>query len=832
VQLRELFDRARDRGYWESLNPNLKISEKIGDFAKPVSVDPAVVREAKEDISTQGYLHTPSLLPKEHIDQLAKAVEIVTGAGWPTPFVFVYDNFWEIYQALEPVVNGVLGPGYILSPQIWCWHVKPNSKSSGWAGHRDRPEVNAVFPDGSPKTMTTWMPLTDATPLNGCMYVLPANLDPNYNLKSHELNIDTVQNVRALPAERGSMLAWTEQLLHWGSRSSDKAKHPRISLANTFQHPDVPLFDTPRLDAHKLLPFEQRLGLIAQNNLWHQERYHDPAEIVALCEKMCHYFPPIQFLNGEKQEMLEVDQHLSKSIIWSVQEDFSIRRGANSELNRHEKIAASTNSVRANSEMVIAFLQDYRSKLDLRQPLYLLELGADNGQFCYKTVNELMAKVADFESFAELQIRYILSHPVAKVVEDLRQGKKLANLQERELLDFAVFDAEKDHDIRLLSCGDLLNARSFKNPLIVLANNAFGMMKQDAFRCQFGDVQEIRWTHFRDCLDNPMTATQLRHIQRYFEIAKAHYDDANINAVLQNYRTTIENGKLFFPIGAMRSIAKLLELSNQKLIVLASDCGFVSDMPQTAPLQMRMDSGDRFSFPVNFDAIAQYVEKIGGSMLVKNANENGLTSAVAVIMPEKINKFESLRHCFNDLLVRNDSINSATASDALVLQPHAAKNSNFPITIQMLTHTHSSGYEPHSFQVAFEAGGRGLEEELRKLDADTLAEVLSTLKKVESNLSFLDKPADSILDCYLCMKRFEECAAAGAGMLEAFGPHRIMFDRLAMAYEGMERFELALSYFQQAAALETNHQWAEAGAERMRKKLGRPGVANISVSIG
>ena len=34
--------------------------------------------------------------------------------------------------------------------------------------------------DGSPRYTTAWIPLTDATPNNSCLYVVPRHADPGY----------------------------------------------------------------------------------------------------------------------------------------------------------------------------------------------------------------------------------------------------------------------------------------------------------------------------------------------------------------------------------------------------------------------------------------------------------------------------------------------------------------------------------------------------------------------------------------------------------------------------------------------------------------------------
>jgi hypothetical protein len=111
--------------------------------------------------------------------------------------------------------------------------------------------------------LTIWIPFTDATPLNSCIYVLPLSLDPNYPANTRALTIDRFQDIRALPAKAGSVLGWNQYLLHWGSRSCSRAEQARISWGIYFQSGDVALFDPLARKLRGRLTFEERLVFIA-----------------------------------------------------------------------------------------------------------------------------------------------------------------------------------------------------------------------------------------------------------------------------------------------------------------------------------------------------------------------------------------------------------------------------------------------------------------------------------------------------------------------------------------------------------------------------------------
>lgn len=57
-----------------------------------------------------------------------------------------------------------------------CRYVDPNRGDVGFSPHRDRqPDDSAATfrPDGTAMYTTLWLPLTDATPENSCLYVIP-----------------------------------------------------------------------------------------------------------------------------------------------------------------------------------------------------------------------------------------------------------------------------------------------------------------------------------------------------------------------------------------------------------------------------------------------------------------------------------------------------------------------------------------------------------------------------------------------------------------------------------------------------------------------------------
>jgi hypothetical protein len=217
--------------------------------------------------------------------KMADTVRRFSADGIPPVFCFLFDEFWAPFHALDAMYGGLLGP-YGLLPDFWIWNVDPAKGEAGWKPHRDRGRI-ALRPDGRPLTLTTWIPLSEATPLNSCMYLVPAHADPTYGTPHENEWRFELPAIRALPAKPGEVLVWNQAVLHWGSRTSHRATESRISMAFEFQASDSTPFNTPILPRGKWVPFDVRLKLIAKQVLQYRHMYkvdpqieHVAAELV------------------------------------------------------------------------------------------------------------------------------------------------------------------------------------------------------------------------------------------------------------------------------------------------------------------------------------------------------------------------------------------------------------------------------------------------------------------------------------------------------------------------------------------------------------------------
>jgi hypothetical protein len=215
---------------------------------------------------------------------MANTVRRFSAAGIPPVFCFVFDEFWAPFHALDAMYGGLLGP-YGMLPDFWIWNVDPAKGEAGWQPHRDRGSIS-LRPDGRPISLTTWIPLSEATPLNSCMYVVPAHADPTYRTPRENEYRFELPAIRALPAKPGDVLVWNQAVVHWGSRSSRRATESRVSMAFEFQANDSKPFNTPILPPDTWVPFDMRLKLIAKQVLQYRHMYKVDPKIEAVAAEL------------------------------------------------------------------------------------------------------------------------------------------------------------------------------------------------------------------------------------------------------------------------------------------------------------------------------------------------------------------------------------------------------------------------------------------------------------------------------------------------------------------------------------------------------------------
>ena len=265
--------------FWRVFAPSLH----IGGLERSAPTEPQqTYARLSKRMQRDGYLGDGDARLQILAPLIGQSVKKLVRFNLPPVLVWVYDEPWECFRRLESVIGHFLGADYKILPDFWAWHVDPQNNEAGWRPHRDK-NVGSLAADGAPLSLTCWIPLSEANPLNSCMYVVPAYLDPNYN-KNGGADLPRPHVARALPAKPGDFLIWNQAILHWGGLSSEFGDEPRMSMALEFQRGDIAPFRQPLINHEALPSFSDRVRLIARQILQYTHMYGVPEKHVQLAQ--------------------------------------------------------------------------------------------------------------------------------------------------------------------------------------------------------------------------------------------------------------------------------------------------------------------------------------------------------------------------------------------------------------------------------------------------------------------------------------------------------------------------------------------------------------------
>lgn len=228
----------RGESFWAAFAAQAQVSTPGEQALKHVTLIPgAEYPQLQKQMRNDGYIEVPNLDIdaaalrgcKDHIANLAHA-------GLPAQCVFLYGAPWVVCGHASDALGQLFGLQSV--QDFFVFNVGPGQY--GWGAHRDRGggESRTAFgADGLPHGVTVWIALSEASRRTSCMHVLPSFVDPHYSDVEAEEEPDPSvtlslhhQHIRALPAEAGTVLAWSHRLLHWGSASPIDAPEARMVI--------------------------------------------------------------------------------------------------------------------------------------------------------------------------------------------------------------------------------------------------------------------------------------------------------------------------------------------------------------------------------------------------------------------------------------------------------------------------------------------------------------------------------------------------------------------------------------------------------------------------
>ena len=338
-----------------------------------------------------------------------------------------------------------------------------------------------------------------------------------------------------------------------------------------------------------------------------------------------HEFP------DEEVCVLDKGKPLSQSILCKLQRNFFEGQGIEAWRQGTVPHYITSNPFIANAyaKVVFGFIRDCNAvsgdsvndsfpPFDPNQPLYIIELGSGSGRFAYHFLKKYIGLYRS-SVLKDIPFKYVMTDFSEKNVDFWREHQSLKPLVEEGVLDFALFDGERDDVLKLTEAADVLAPETVNNPMVVIANYFFDSIPQDVFFIQGGQLHEglVTVTSYQQepDLDDPEILSRLEISYDRNAVEPDYYENPDWNEILEYYEKRLDDTAFLFPCAALRCIENLSNLSDGRLLLISGDKGYSREGDLLGRGDPEITRHGSFSMMVNYQAIGKYVQKHGGQPL-------------------------------------------------------------------------------------------------------------------------------------------------------------------------------------------------------------------------
>ena len=519
--------------------------------------------------------------------------------------------------------------------------------------------------------------------------------------------------------------------------------------------------------------------------------------------------------------VVEAGMPLSASVLWRLQRSF---------YNRHGVAAWSAGTVpsyvtcnpfiaRAYARVILGFLRDCRSRSGALAtgPAYIVELGAGSGRFAFLLLRQLRALVRALgPAWGDGEgppFRYVMTDVAESNVRAWGEHPALRPFVAEGLLDFARFDAERDHEVALHHAGTVLAPGTVTGPLVAVANYVFDTLSHDAWRVAGGQLQAghgtlvARQASAPD-LEDPGLIDRLALRLEYLPAAEAPYGDPPLDRILAGYRARLGDTALLLPVGALRCLRALVDLLGEddggdgaRLLVLSADKGSCREEELLNRGNPAMTLHGSCSFSVNYHAIGEYVRGRGGLALDASAWDGNLAVAAYVLGAKDMGTADTFAET---TLAFGEAIAGFGPYHFYALVQSLLAACPSPPLAQVLALLRLSNWDPY---VAMRYA-RVLREEAQTAADPMKRDLVRTLDRVWANYYPIGEDDDLPFEIGTVMQALQRPAEAidwYERSLGLFGDHHATHTNIGMCLYHVGRLPEALAAFERALGCHAGH---------------------------
>lgn len=520
--------------------------------------------------------------------------------------------------------------------------------------------------------------------------------------------------------------------------------------------------------------------------------------------------------------VLEQNKRLSESIIWTMEREYFQQKGINAWVNELPFYITS-NPFIANcyAKITVSFIRDWLAKNpeSIKHPFYIIELGTGAGRFSYYTLKAIH-EICHELKIENISIVYVMTDFTKNNLEFYQTHHALAPFIEKGLLDFAIYDIQAEQPIQLLLSNKELNSKTLENPLIIYSNYVFDTIPCDSFSAQHGRLYELAMTLTteKDNMDQNNHVIDLQKIdikREVNEIELPYYNDPALDNILALYQNELIDSSFLMPAGTIRGLKWLKELSNNKLLLITSDKAYsvlssLDNLNYPSLSFHGSSSLECFSMMVNLHAIGEYMKNSGGDYFASSLRK-GLKTCV-FSSNFNLADFVNTHTAITDHVEKfgpSDYFNCAISS----INNNGGEHLDLEAIASILQ---MSQWDPYIYTRL----SSRISILMDNAEEDTLTFLINNMKTLAENYYYLPKSECVLFEIgvfYHALKRYEEALEYYQKVSQYTGEQFGLAYNIALCYHHCNQNDLALIYFQQAAALNKESKETQEWVEYLEK---------------
>ncbi|RED63189.1 SAM-dependent methyltransferase [Cohnella lupini] len=341
--------------------------------------------------------------------------------------------------------------------------------------------------------------------------------------------------------------------------------------------------------------------------------------------------------------MAQSEQTLYKfgeSPLWELQRTYYEEQGIKAWQSGEVPQYITSNPIMAvaYAEIVFGMLQDRARAGFKAEPVTIVELGAGSGRLAFQIVKELR-ELMEFSGLSLPPFRYVMTDLAVSNIEYWQRNSSLRPYVEQGVLDFGVFDAVKDSELRLTQSGDIVRTGELGQPVLVIANYVFDSLPQELvyvednklYECLV-DLQFPEGTGAGLSVSETLgTVTLDYHYRRATELESESYPYRD---VMELYQRQLEDSHVLFPEKGIDCLERLGRLSREGFVLLTADKGDHRLENWEFAEPPKIIHHGSFSLNANYHAMIVFFERKGAIASFASHHHNNLNVGSILMLPD------------------------------------------------------------------------------------------------------------------------------------------------------------------------------------------------------